>query len=258
MKLILCITLATAVIGFSPGAPRTSTSRISTTTSRMSIVDDWKEFFSPQERQHRKGLHEKEMAEIEAAQKEILERRRDPSKMVEYHAKEVARHKQLDRQHDVQAEQELTQDWSPSTKKPYTCVTPKTHSVLDDWKQFFSKSEMDHREVQHHLEQLDTADAEQEILKRRRDPGEMKAYKAKQDARHQRLDKQHEIEAGLEFAEEQVDPNLMDGTDFISDVSIPSAADTYGGLYLAYDLSLFLVMQVMNNIFSRNKKKQTK
>lgn len=216
MRLFLCITLATAVLGFSPRS--TLSTRIST-ACRMSIVDDWKDFFSPQERHHRKELHDKEMAEMKAAQKEILERRRDPSKMELYHAQEVKRHEQFDHQHDVQVEQEIAQDWSPSKKKPYTSIAPKSHNVLDDWKKFFSKSEMGHRGVQHHLEQLDTADAEEEILKRRRDPAKMKAYKAKQDLHQKRLDKQHEIEASLEFAEEQVDPNLKEGTDFITDVS---------------------------------------
>lgn len=214
MRLFLCIALATAVIGFCP-APRT---RVSTACQHRSVVDDWRDFFSPQERHLRKERHEKEMAEMEAAQKEILERRRYPSKMEAYHEKEVKRHQQLDHQHDVQVEQELAQgDWTPPKNKPYTSIAPKSHNVLDDWKKFFSKSEMDHRSVQHHLEQLDTADAEQEMLERRRDPAKMKVYKAQQDLRHRRLDKQHEIEASLIFAEEHVDPNLREGEDFISE-----------------------------------------
>lgn len=215
MRLSLCIiTFTTVVTGFSP-APRT----VTPSACKMSIVDDWKDFFSPQERNHRRQLHKQEMAEIEATQKEILERRRDPSKMQAYHEKEEARHRQLDNQHDFQVEQELSQDWTPSKDKPYTSVAPRnSHNMFDDWKHFFSKSEMDHRNVQHHLELLDTADAEQEILERRRDPAKMKAYKGRQDDRHKRFDKQHEIETGLEFAEERVDPQLKDGSDFIDDI----------------------------------------
>jgi len=217
MRTLLCIALVlTAAVGFSP-MPCThisSSSRIS-----MSIVDDWKDFFSPQERQHRKEEHDKEMAEMEAAQKEILERRRDPTMMQAYHALEEARHQKYDHQHDIQVEEELSQDWTPGSSKPYTSVAPKGHNVLDDWKTFFSKSEAEHRGMQHHLEQLDTADAEQQILERRRDPAKMKDYKAKQELRHKRLDKQHEIERSLEFAEEQVDPKLKEGTDFVGDVS---------------------------------------
>ena len=218
MRIILCITLVTAVLSFSP-SPHSKATRVSSTAVRKSILDDWKDFFSPQERQQRKEEHEKQMAEMEAAQKEILERRRDPSKMQAYHAQEEARHAKLDYQHDMDVEYELSQDWTLGSQKPYTSVAPKGHSVLDDWKKFFSKPEAEHRGLQHHLEQMDTADAEQEILERRRDPAKMKAYKAEQELRHKRLDKQHEIEAGLQFVEERVDPNLKEGTDFIGDVS---------------------------------------
>lgn len=216
MRIFLCIALVTAVTGFSP-TPHT---RILSTTARsMSIVDDWKDFFSPQERQHRQEEHDKEMSDMEAAQKEILERRRDPTMMQAYHAKEEARHEKFDYQHDVEVEEERSQDWTPGSNKPYTSVAPKGHNVLDDWKKFFSKSEAEHRGMQLHLEQLDTAEAEQQMLERRRDPAKMKAYKAEQELRHKRLDKKHEIEASLEFAEEQVDPKLKEGTDFIGDVS---------------------------------------
>eukprot|EP00544_Gedaniella_sp_CCMP2646_P007298 CAMPEP_0202489830 /NCGR_PEP_ID=MMETSP1361-20130828/7433_1 /ASSEMBLY_ACC=CAM_ASM_000849 /TAXON_ID=210615 /ORGANISM="Staurosira complex sp., Strain CCMP2646" /LENGTH=61 /DNA_ID=CAMNT_0049119629 /DNA_START=36 /DNA_END=221 /DNA_ORIENTATION=- len=46
----------------------------------------------------------------------------------------------------------------------------------------------------------------------------MRSYKGRQDDRHKRFDKQHEIETGLEFAEERVDPQLKDGSDFIDDI----------------------------------------
>ncbi len=105
-------------------------------------------------------------------------------------------------------------DVIPPRCKP---IMRKKRLVTDSW--IISTSEMDHRNVQHHLELLDTADAEQEILERRRDPAKMKAYKGRQDDRHKRFDKQHEIETGLEFAEERVDPQLKDGSDFIDDVS---------------------------------------
>jgi hypothetical protein len=141
--------------------------------------------------------------------------------MKAYHQQEEKRHESFDRKHDVEIEQEMAKEWMiVGDKKPLTKTVPKTsHSVLDDWKNFFSKPEADHRRVQHHLEILDTADAEQERLQRNRDPAKMKAYKKQDERRHQRMDKQHEVEVGFQFAEEQVDPKMKGGQDFIGDVS---------------------------------------
>lgn len=215
MKFLLCFSLAAVVVGFSPVQHVT---RLSTAHS-MSMLDDWKTFFSPDEVQHRKQEHEREMKEMRAAQKEVLDRRRNPSKMKAYHQQEEKRHESFDRKHDVDMEQEIAKEWIVG-EKPLTKTVPKTtHSVLDDWKNFFSKPEADHRRVQHHLEILDTADAEQERLQRNRDPAKMKAYKQQDERRHQRMDKQHEVEVGFQFAEEQVDPKMKEGQDFIGDVS---------------------------------------
>jgi hypothetical protein len=216
MKFLLCFSLAAVVVGFSPVQHAT---RLSTARS-MGMLDDWKTFFSPEEVLHRKQEHEIEMEEMGAAQKEVLDRRRNPSKMKAYHQQEEKRHEQFDHKHDVDIEQEIAREWIVS-EKPLTKPVPKasSHSVLDDWKNFFSKPEADHRRVQHHLEMLDTADAEQQRLERNRDPAKMKGYKQQDQRRHQRMDKQHEVEAGFEFAEEQVDPKMKEGQDFIGDVS---------------------------------------
>jgi hypothetical protein len=222
MKILVYVAIATTVgvLGFSPTPQKGA--RIKTARS-MSIVDDWKTFFSPEEFQHRQEEHKKEMTEMRLTQKQVLERRRDPQKMSIYHKKEVQRHNKLDHLHDVDIEHEISQEWIPNkkplTKQPYEKKVG--HSVFDNWQAFFSKPEFDHRRVQHHLEQLDTADAEQEILQRRRDPSKMKAYKQKEEARHQLLDKQHEVEVGFEFAEEKV---LGEGQDFIGGVSNISLA----------------------------------
>lgn len=203
MKIFLYLSLSAVVVGF---IPMQRVTRLSTARS-MSMLDDWKAFFSPEEVQHRKQDHEREMAEMREAQKEVLERRRNPVKMKVYHEQEVKRHETWDRKHDVDIENEIAKEWVVGKEKPFTKPFAKTqHSVFGDWKNFFSKTEADHRRVQHHLEMLDTADAEQEMLERRRDPAKMKAYRQEQERRHQRLDKSHEVEAGFEFVEEQVEP----------------------------------------------------
>ena len=148
------------------------------------------------------------------AQKEILERRRDPKKMAAYHQQEEARHQRFDHQHDVDIENELAKEWTPSDR-PLVKDTyeKKSHNALDDFMSFFSKEAREERGVQRHIELLEIEDAEKQILERRRNPDQMKKYKQEEKARHQRLDKRHEVEAGFEFAEEDV---LEEGQDFVS------------------------------------------
>jgi len=212
MKILYIIALSPTVMGFSP-TPRAVHAP---TALSMSIVDDWKTFFSRSEISHRKEEHEHKLQETYAAQKEILERRRNPKMMEAYHSQEVSRHAKLDHQHDVDIENEIAKEWTPDrhplTKRPYE---KKDHSVFDDWKNFFSKPEMDHRRMQHHLDLMDTASAEQEILERRRDPAKMKRYHQGEEKRHQRLDKKHDVEVGFDFAEEKV---LEEGNSFMDKV----------------------------------------
>mmetsp|Transcript_10876 Transcript_10876/g.23018 ORF Transcript_10876/g.23018 Transcript_10876/m.23018 type:complete len:232 (+) Transcript_10876:49-744(+) len=215
MKVIIYATLANAAFAFAPvpGSVPSTTAPL-----RMSLIDDlakpWKDFFSPEEARHRQEQHDAEVKKMMQDQKEILERRRDPKKMAAYHQQEEKRHELFDHQHDVDIDNELAKEWTPSdhplVKDTYE---KKSHNALDDFISFFSKEAKEERKVQHHIEMLEIEDAEKQILGRRRNPDQMKQYKAKEDARHQMLDKRHEVEVGLEFAEEDV---LEEGQDFVS------------------------------------------
>ena len=214
MKLILYAALATSALGFSPKAsPLTRTKSLVVT---QSIVDDWKTFFSKEETNHRQVEHDAELKAMFEAQQEILQRRRDPKKMAQYHMQEEARHQKFDHQHDVDIEAELAKEWTPSATPLVKDTYDKhgSHSIFDDFASFFSKEAREERAVQRHIELLEIEDAEKDILKNRRDPGRMKRYKTQVQARHERLDKQHEIEEALQFAEEEIE----EGQDFMNDV----------------------------------------
>ena len=60
---------------------------------------------------------------------------------------------------------------------------------------------------------MEIEDAEKDILKLRRDAGLWKKHKQQEKVRHERLDKQHEIEKALQFAEEEIE----DGQNFMND-----------------------------------------
>ena len=214
MKLILYATLVTTAFGFAPMAsPPTRTSSLVVT---QSIVDDWKTFFSKEETNHRKEDHDADLQEMYEAQKEILERRRDPKKMAQYHMQEEARHQQFDHQHDVDLKAEWAKEWTPADTPLVKDTYDKhgSHNIFDDLASFFSKEAREERAVQRHIELLEIEDAERDILKNRRDPGRMKRYKTQVEARHERLDKQHEIEEALQFAEEEIE----EGQNFMNDV----------------------------------------
>ena len=214
MKLILYAVFANAALSFAPKAsPPTRTRSLVVT---QSIVDDWKTFFSKEETNHRQVEHDAELREMFEAQQEILERRRDPKKMAQYHMQEEARHEKFDHQHDVDLEAEWAKEWTPSDTPLVKDTYDKhgAHNIFDDFASFFSKEAREERAVQHHIEMLEIEDAEKDILSRRRDPGAMKRYKNQEKARHERLDKQHEIEEALQFAEEEIE----EGQNFMNDV----------------------------------------
>ena len=215
MKLILYATLAAAALGFAPKASsppmRTKKSHVVT----QSIVDDWKTFFSKEETNHRQVEHDAELKEMFEAQQEILERRRDPKKMAQYHMQEEARHQKFDQQHDVDLEAEWAKEWTPADTPLLKDTYDKhgSHNIFDDFASFFSKEAREERAVQHHIEMLEIEDAEKDILKLRRDPGLWKKHKQQEKVRHERLDKQHEIEKALQFAEEEIE----EGQNFMND-----------------------------------------
>uniref|UniRef100_A0A7R9Z6V8 Uncharacterized protein n=1 Tax=Pseudictyota dubia TaxID=2749911 RepID=A0A7R9Z6V8_9STRA len=57
---------------------------MSTISLSMGIIDDLRLIFSEEGKQNRAAWDEREKAEMEAAQREIMERRRNPNKMEEY------------------------------------------------------------------------------------------------------------------------------------------------------------------------------
>jgi hypothetical protein len=61
----------------------------------MSLFDDMRAVFSKEGQENIKAFKEKEKAEMMAAQKEILERRRDPKKMREYEEENERKRKVL-------------------------------------------------------------------------------------------------------------------------------------------------------------------
>jgi hypothetical protein len=137
MKFLLYFSLAAVVVGFSP----VQHAKGDSTARSMGMLDDWKTFFSPEEIQHRKQDHEHEMEEMRAAQKEVLDRRRNPSKMNAYHQQEEKRHEEFDHKHDIDIEQELAKEWIVG-EQPLINHAPKVaHSVFADLKNFLSMSE---------------------------------------------------------------------------------------------------------------------
>ena len=210
MKILVLLSLSAVATAF---APTKTASRIETAQG-MSILDDWKTFFSPQEQEHRRREHEQEMEEISKTQKEILEMRRDPEKLGAYYNREERRHQFWDKRHDQEVDKELSSDWV-SSSAPQDERPPKaSHNAVNDWKNFFSKQEFQHRQVQHHLEKLENEDADQAILERRRNPYKMKQYKKSHEERRNQLDKQHDLDLERELSYEHIE-----GQDYFGNVS---------------------------------------
>ena len=67
----------------------------------MSIIDDLKLIFSEEGKKNKAAYEARERAEQEAAQKEILERRRNPEKMQDYQAKVADSRAKLQEEKDV-------------------------------------------------------------------------------------------------------------------------------------------------------------
>jgi hypothetical protein len=75
------------------------------------MFDDLMNYFSPNETQHRIEVHKEQMEDMEEAEHELLELRRDPHKMKAYHQQEEVRHHKFDMMHDADVEKELSQEW---------------------------------------------------------------------------------------------------------------------------------------------------
>jgi len=77
------------------------------------LLDDLRLIFSEEGKKNRKAYEERERREQEAAQREILERRRNPNKMEEYEREYQTKREKLQKERDVwkfQTEQKSTND----------------------------------------------------------------------------------------------------------------------------------------------------
>ena len=94
---ILVMSASRFVVAFDP------TQKASTPSSSlsMSIIDDLKLIFSEKGKKNKAAYEARERAEQEAAQKEILERRRNPEKMQDYQAKVATSRAKLQEEKDV-------------------------------------------------------------------------------------------------------------------------------------------------------------
>ena len=113
-SLILIATASTCVAAF---VPNPSTPRVP--TQAYGIVDDLQLIFSDEGKKNRAAYDAREIAQQEAAQREILDRRRNPKKMKEYN-KQVATNRQK-----LQDERDI---WGFQRK------TEKGYDPLSEWK----------------------------------------------------------------------------------------------------------------------------
>lgn len=94
--------------------------RTASTSLRMGIFDDLRLIFSEEGRNNRAEYEARERAEMEAAQKEILERRRNPDKMADYNRQVAEGRRKL---------MEDRQVWDFQKK------VEKDYDPIDTWKQ---------------------------------------------------------------------------------------------------------------------------
>jgi hypothetical protein len=95
--LIFAIASIRQVDAFVP-TPRSSSSSL---VLSMSIIDDLKLIFSDEGKKNKAAYEARERAEQEAAQREILERRRNPEKMEEYEQNVASNRQKLQEEKDV-------------------------------------------------------------------------------------------------------------------------------------------------------------
>eukprot|EP00550_Attheya_septentrionalis_P002992 CAMPEP_0198280244 /NCGR_PEP_ID=MMETSP1449-20131203/355_1 /TAXON_ID=420275 /ORGANISM="Attheya septentrionalis, Strain CCMP2084" /LENGTH=238 /DNA_ID=CAMNT_0043975537 /DNA_START=71 /DNA_END=787 /DNA_ORIENTATION=- len=190
----------------------TTRSRLATTRS-MTIIDDWKNVFGSDGIKKRTEQHEREMEEMVKAEKEILERRRDPRKMKQYHENEEARHRMFDNKHDLDIEKEVSKERVIHPKhqslkrvnKVQSIPKPHSKGMFDDLMNYFSPNETQHR-IEVHKEQMeDMEEAEHEILELRRDPHKMKAYHQQEEVRHHKFDMMRDADVEKELSQEWVE-----------------------------------------------------
>jgi hypothetical protein len=97
--LILAITSNGRVDAFVPTAKASSPSRAAALS--MSIIDDLKLIFSEEGKKNKAAYEARERSQQEAAQREILERRRNPQKMQDYEEKVASSRAKLQEEKDV-------------------------------------------------------------------------------------------------------------------------------------------------------------
>lgn len=113
--LLIFVTLAVAssrkigVDAFAPTQLRTQPSS-SNHALYMGIIDDLKLIFSEEGKKNKAAYEARERAEQEAAQREILERRRNPEKMQDYEQKVASKRAKLQEEKDVWGFQGKVQD----------------------------------------------------------------------------------------------------------------------------------------------------
>jgi hypothetical protein len=97
--LVLAITSIGRVDAFVPTAKASSPSRAAALS--MSIIDDLKLIFSEEGKKNKAAYEARERSQQEAAQREILERRRNPQKMQDYEEKVASSRAKLQEEKDV-------------------------------------------------------------------------------------------------------------------------------------------------------------
>ena len=116
MKLSAMLLTVSATSCSSAFTPTTSTSPRSKSTSLFNIFDDLQLIFSEEGRKNREAYAQREREEMEAAQREIMERRRNPEKMQAYEEQVRERREKLQKEKDVwsfqqKAEGDALDDW---------------------------------------------------------------------------------------------------------------------------------------------------
>lgn len=107
-NLLAAILLAASYSSTAFLAPSQVTSVARPTTRVYNIFDDLKLIFSEEGRANRAAYEQREREEMEAAQREIMERRRNPELMQEYEEQVAKRRNDLQKEKDVWAFQQKT------------------------------------------------------------------------------------------------------------------------------------------------------
>ena len=98
LSILLLLAISSFAIDAFVPTPRTS---MQPSSLSMSIIDDLKLIFSEEGKKNKAAYEARERAEQEAAQREILERRRNPDKMQDYNQKVDSKRAQLQEEKEV-------------------------------------------------------------------------------------------------------------------------------------------------------------